>query len=180
MTLIEQTPLDGLFVLTSSSFQDERGLFNNLFRIEDSVYKRVWGERKVCQINASTTKNVGCIRGMHYQKEPFSEAKLIRCLSGSVFDIAVDLRRESKTYKEWYGIYLSSKNYKSIFIPENFAHGFQVIEPNSTLLYVHSANWSKDHEAGVRYNDSAFGIKWPLPPTLISQKDSNYPNLNQI
>ena len=131
------------------------------------------------QANISETYTVGAIRGLHFQYPPSAEIKFIRCLSGKVWDIAVDLRHNSSTFLQWYGLELSAEDNQMFVIPEGCAHGFQVLEPNSELLYLHTAIYIKELEGGVCYNDPLLGISWPLAVTEISQRDLSHPALPQ-
>ena len=164
------TPLEGLFVASPSVRSDSRGVFFRAFC--ESEFATVLGCRRIKQANISVTKDVGAVRGMHYQRPPNSEMKIVQCVAGSVFDVAVDLRRGSKTFLQWYGLELSPKNPQILLIPEGFAHGFQVLEKESMLLYFHTANYSPGLEAAVRFDDPAIGIKWPLAVSTISVRDA--------
>jgi dTDP-4-dehydrorhamnose 3,5-epimerase len=126
------------------------------------------------QINHSCTEAVGAVRGLHYQHAPHAEMKLVRCFKGKVWDVAVDLRPQSPSYKRWYAQELSPQNAHMMVIPEGFAHGFQVLEAGSELLYLHTALYKPDSEGGVRHDDPALGITWPLPVTDISARDSSH------
>ena len=166
------TPIPGLMVLMSEPFKDSRGLFERLYcKVElndQGIYK------EVVQINHSLTVQKGAIRGMHFQAPPFAETKIIRCLSGAVFDVAVDLRHGSPTFLNWHAEILTPDNLKMVFIPEGFAHGFQVLEPNSELLYFHSEIYNRNAEGGVRYDDPKINIQWPMPATDFSVRDQNF------
>jgi len=120
---------------------------------------------------------VGAIRGMHFQYPPFAEMKLIRCIRGRVLDVAVDLRTDSQTFLQWHAQELSSDNLQMMVVPEGCAHGFQVMEPDSELLYLHTAMYHKPSEGGLRYNDPQLSISWPLPVTDISHRDQSHPLL---
>ena len=165
-------PLDGLHVIHSNPAQDARGKFSRLFC--ESELESIRRGLHFSQINLSETKCRGTVRGMHYQIEPNSEAKLIRCLRGSVFDVAVDLRSGSPTFLHWHGLELSADNDLSVFIPEGFAHGFQTLTDDVQLLYMHTASWSPAHEAGLRHDDPALALSWPLQVSMISDKDLGY------
>ena len=132
---IKPTFINGVVELISDIHFDERGVFRNGFRSNDSTYDPVWGDRQVKQINVSKSFNPGTIRGLHLQKAPHSEAKIIKCLHGKIWDVVVDLRKDSLTYGKWYATELSETNNKSLFIPEGCAHGFQVLDQDSELLY---------------------------------------------
>jgi dTDP-4-dehydrorhamnose 3,5-epimerase len=130
------------------------------------------------QVNHSVTAARGTVRGLHFQHAPNTEAKLIRCLRGAVFDVAVDLRGNSSTYGHWYGIELSAENERQIFIPEGFAHGFQSLTDGAELLYQHTAPYSVTSEGGVRFDDATIAITWPLAVTAISNRDLALPLLD--
>lgn len=166
----------GLFLIEKSLMIDERGSFQRVFCTEE--LKEIWGERNVYQANRSITKEVGAFRGLHYQKPPFCEMKFIQCLHGKVLDIAVDLRADSATFLQSFSFELSSENNMCIVIPEGFAHGFQVLEKNSELLYFHSSPYKKDYEGGVNYLDPRLKIKLPFPAKEISIRDQSFSNLS--
>ncbi len=165
------TPLDGLLEIQSNVFADERGSFRRLFC--DTDFSAIRPNLHFCQVNLSHTSKSGTVRGMHFQKPPSAEAKLIRCLKGRAFDVAVDLRSGSPTFLHWHAIELSPGANNSVFIPEGFAHGFQALEDDTELLYFHTAPWRKQDEGTCRFNDPQIGILWPLPVSAISDKDCN-------
>jgi len=170
--IIHPTPITDLAIAESKAFKDERGAFARLFCEQE--LSSVLGGRKIVQINHSRTEAVGAIRGLHYQHAPHAEMKLVRCLKGKVWDVAVDLRPHSPCYKRWYAQELSSQNAYMMVIPEGFAHGFQVLEVGSELLYLHTAFYKPEAEGGVRYDDPELAIGWPLPVTDISARDSSH------
>ena len=133
----------------------------------------------IAQINHSITVWKGALRGMHFQYPPKAEIKIVKCLRGSVFDVLIDLRHNSPTFLQWYGETLSAENLKMMYIPQDFAHGFQTLEDNSELLYFHTEFYSPEHEEGVRYNDPMVNISWPLEVIDVSEKDRNYPLLGE-
>ena len=139
-----------------------------------------WGDRGIAQVNVSRTEAVGTIRGLHLQAEPHSEAKLVRCLRGRVWDVAVDLRHDSASYGQWHAVELSPEQGKALLIPEGCAHGFQVLEPGSELLYLHSGAWVPEAETGVRFDDPQLAISWPLPPLGMSERDLTLPLLKSL
>ena len=169
---IYPTPTVDLVVAESKPFKDERGAFTRLF-CEQELSSLI-GQRKIMQINHSCTEVVGAVRGLHFQYAPHAEMKLVRCLKGKVWDVAVDLRPQSPSYKRWYAQELSPQNAHMMVIPEGFAHGFQVLEAGSELLYLHTAFYMPASEGGVRHDDPALGITWPLPVTDISARDSSH------
>jgi dTDP-4-dehydrorhamnose 3,5-epimerase len=171
------TELSGVRILEAEIHQDNRGAFSRIFC--DEAMHSVLNGKAIKQINWSKTLTVGSIRGLHYQNKPYAEIKIVRCLTGKVFDVALDLRNGSPTFLRWFGIELSAKNNRALIIPEGCAHGFQVLEPNSELLYVHTASYSLPNEAAVRFDDPAVNIAWPLIPTEISQRDRSHPYLTK-
>ena len=172
-----ETKLPGAFVIELQKHEDERGFFARAW-CQKEFEARGLNPRTV-QCNISFNKLKGTLRGMHYQIVPCAEAKLVRCTRGAICDVIIDLRRESVTYKQHVSEVLSSNNYKALFIPEGFAHGFQTLEDNCEVFYQMSAFYSPEHQRGVRYNDSAFKINWPIKPTVISDRDSNYKDFKE-
>ena len=166
---LEETKIPGVWMLESKFFGDHRGIFSRLFCAEE--LKDILGHRTILQINHSLSRNTGTIRGMHYQRQPHAEMKIVRCLQGSVLDIAVDLRRGSPTFLQWASLELSAKNYHAFVIPEGCAHGFQVLEDDTELLYLHTALYTPAAEGAVRFDDPKLNITWPLAPTDISARD---------
>ena len=171
-------PIDGFFELRSVPFTDERGMFLNAFRGSDCPFARTWGNRPIYQVNISRSNSVGTVRGIHLQSMPHSEAKLIRCIRGRVWDVVVDLRPYSVTFAHWHAVELSSGAANALIIPEGCAHGFQVLEAFSELLYIHSGVWVPEAETGVRFDDPQLAIPWPLPPHGLSVRDLALPFLD--
>ena len=167
----KETKINGLYVAKLKPISDKRGLFVRSYC--DKELEKINIKKPIKQINHSLTSTVGAIRGMHFQYPPHAEVKIVRCISGEVFDVAVDLRIDSDTFLQWHGEYLSSDNYKMMIIPEGFAHGFQVIKPNSEMLYLHTESYVEGSESGVLFDDEKIGIKWPLEITSVSGKDLN-------
>lgn len=180
MTIVTQLPIEGLALISAPPHIDSRGIFQNAFRASDPYFKDIWRDRKVMQVNVSTSTHQSTIRGLHFQKSPQAEAKIIRCLSGAVFDVAVDLRSSSKTFGNYFSCLLTPNNSKALFIPEGFAHGWQALSPNSQILYIHSANWCPEAEAGIRYDDPSIAIDWPMQPKCISERDLRLPLLREL
>lgn len=169
---IQDLAIDGLKAVVTNAFRDERGAFARFFC--DQELASVIGNRQIVQINFSSTVAVGAVRGMHYQMPPSAEMKLIRCVKGRVWDVALDLRRDSRTFLQWHAQELSPESNSMIVIPEGFAHGFQTLEAGSELLYLHTARYTPENEGGLRYDDPSIGIIWPLPVTEVSQRDRNH------
>lgn len=174
---LRHTPINDVFELLGRPFADHRGAFLNAYRFQEPAFSDSWGARSIFQVNHSRTEAVGTIRGLHLQREPHSEAKLVRCLRGRVWDVAVDLREDSATFGQWHAVELSPDQGNALLIPEGCAHGFQVLEPGSELLYLHSAAWVRQAEAGVRWDDPKLAIAWPLPVTSLSDRDRTLPLL---
>ena len=157
--------------------EDERGFFARSW-CQKEFEARGLNPRTV-QCNLSFNKLKGTLRGMHYQVVPCAEAKLVRCTRGAIYDVIIDLRRESVTYKQHVSEVLSGDNYKALFIPEGFAHGFQTLEDKCEVFYQMSAFYSPEHQRGLRYNDPAFRISWPIEATVISDRDRNYEDFRE-
>jgi len=174
------TLLNGVVELRGAPFLDDRGAFLNTFRRQDPIYVQVWAPRPITQVNLSRTEQVGSVRGLHLQAAPHSEAKIVRCLRGRVWDVAVDLRRESSSYGQWHAVELSREAANALLIPEGCAHGFQVLEARSELLYLHSGSWVPEAETGVRFDDPQLAIPWPLQPLGLSERDLALPLLESV
>jgi dTDP-4-dehydrorhamnose 3,5-epimerase len=168
-----ETPIAGAYYIELEPFLDERGLFVRTFCQQE--FLKIGFHKQIVQINHSVTRQKGTIRGMHYQHPPASETKIIRCIQGKVFDVMVDIRAGSSTFKHWYGVELSKDNMCMVFIPEGFAHGFQTLTDNAELIYHHTALYNPKHEHGLRFDDPALMINWPFPMGGISPKDQSYP-----
>lgn len=169
---VSSTPLEGLLELQTKASGDARGKFARLFCDQD--FGPVRQNLHFTQINLSDTKHKGTIRGMHLQFPPASEAKLIHCLRGRVFDVAVDVRANSPTFLKWHALELNEETGRAVFIPEGFAHGFQALSDDVQMLYMHTSSWSKQHEFGLRHDDPRLAIRWPLPVTMVSDKDADF------
>lgn len=169
------TSIQGVSVVETNLFNDQRGVFARFFCERDLA--TIIGTRHIVQVNQSVTKTLGAVRGLHYQRSPHAEMKLARCTQGRVWDIAVDLREGSPTFLQWHAEELSAENSRMLIIPEGCAHGFQVLEPNSTLLYLSTAFYMPEAEDGVAYNDPSLAIHWPLPVTDLSIRDQQHLHL---
>ena len=167
------TAISGVVVVETSPFSDHRGAFARLFCARELA--DVLGQRHIVQSNFSRTNAIGAVRGMHFQHAPHAEMKLVRCLAGRVFDVAVDLRKDSPTFLKWHAEELSPQNMRMMVVPEGCAHGFQVLDGPAEMLYLHTAFYEKSAEGGVRFDDPALAIAWPLPATDISQRDLSHP-----
>jgi dTDP-4-dehydrorhamnose 3,5-epimerase len=169
---ITRTALRGVAVVETTPFADDRGAFTCLYEGRDLA--PVIGERRIVQVNHSRTAMVGAVRGMHFQYPPHAEMKLVRCLRGRVWDVAVDLRAGSSTFLRWHAEELAPDNARMLVIPEGCAHGFQVLEPESELLYLHTALYVPQAEGGVSWDDPRLGIAWPLPVKGLSRRDRGF------
>lgn len=167
------TPLAGLQVVQSTPHHDARGAFSRLFCAEE--LDEILGGREIAQINQSRTSRAGAVRGLHFQNPPHAEMKMIRCLRGRVWDVAVDLRSGSPTFLQWHAEELTPDDGLMMVIPEGFAHGFQVLEPDSELLYLHTEFYHPAAEAGLRHNDPRLAISWPLAAQDLSPRDLSHP-----
>lgn len=171
--IFEKLEIEGACLITLEPFEDERGSFTRQFCKNEFLKNGI--EFDICQCNISENKKRGTIRGMHYQKEPKPEQKLVSCLRGSIYDVIVDLRKNSSTYLKWIGIELSENESKLLYVPSGVAHGFQTLADNTTVLYELSEFFYSEHYSGVRYDDPSFGIKWQdIRPVIINERDKNY------
>ncbi len=172
---IISTFIAGVALVKTVSHNDARGHFYRAFCQNELA--SILGNRKIEQINVSHTASVGTVRGMHFQRAPHAEMKLIRCLQGKIWDVVVDLRRKSDTFMKWHAAELSPEAFNMLVIPEGCAHGFQVLKPESELLYLHTAGYSPEAEGGIRFDDPLVSISWPLPVSDISARDMSFPFL---
>jgi len=173
--IFKETRLKGAFIIELEQLKDERGFF-----------ARAWCQKefeahgltpRLVQCNISFNKRRGTLRGMHYQAAPYEEAKLVRCTRGAVYDVIIDLRPDSPTYKQWIGVELTADNRRMLYVPEGFAHGYQTLTDNAEVFYQVSQFYSPESERGVRWNDPAFGIEWPEADVrIISAKDQSWPD----
>jgi dTDP-4-dehydrorhamnose 3,5-epimerase len=152
--------------------EDERGFFARSFCQKE--FEEHGLNPCIVQCNISYNKKKGTLRGMHYQVAPHEEAKIVSCIRGAIYDVIIDLRPNSSTYCQWFAMELSSENYKMLYIPEGFAHGFQTLEYNTTVFYQIAEFYHPKSAKGIRWNDSAFQIKWPISDWIISKKDRDY------
>ncbi len=172
--IFRETALKGAWIVDLERLEDERGFFARSWCQREFVE---WGlSATLVQCNISFNRKKGTLRGMHYQLKPYEEAKLIRCTMGALFDVIIDLRVGSPTFRQWAAVELSASNRRMLFIPEGFAHGFQTLEDDTEVFYQMSAVYSAGHAAGVRWDDPAFAIHWPPGQRIISARDSAYPD----
>ena len=167
-----ETKLKGSFVIELEKNIDIRGFFARSW--DADIFEEHGINPKIVQCNISFNKKKGTLRGLHYQVQPYEEAKLVRCTRGRIFEIFIDLRPESSTFKQWESIELTDDNYKMLYVPEGFALGFQTLENNSELFYQMSQKYVPEASRGIRWDDPRFDIKWPLKITTISEKDKSW------
>lgn len=173
-----KTHLEGLYVIHPNVLSDDRGSFTRTF--SKDLFSSIGFSKEFVQFNHSFNKQKGTLRGMHYQDDPFAETKLIRCVEGSVYDVSVDVRKNSPTYLQYFGIILSKINMYSILIPEGFAHGFQTLEDNTSLIYHHTQFYTPEVYRGVHFNDPVINIDWPLPVVNVSEQDNKFSLIEKI
>ena len=167
---LSKTKLDEAFIIELEKSKDQRGFFSNVW--DKKIFQKNNLNTNITELNIAYNKKKGTIRGLHYQSPPYEGAKLVRCTRGGIWDVVLDLRPNSKTFKEWYGVELRYDNYKANYVPEGCAHGYQTLEDNSEVFYLNSQIYNLDSEKGIRYSDPAFNISFPLDVTEISKKDS--------
>ncbi len=170
--IFTETELKGAFVIELEKFGDERGFFA-LSWSQDEFAKRGL-ESSMAECNVSFNRERGTLRGMHYQEDPYGQAKVVRCTMGAIYDVIIDLRSESLTFKKWFGVELNAENRLNLYVPKGFAHGFQTLEDNSEISYQMSSPYVPDSGRGVRWNDPAFGIEWPEKVRIMNARDKDY------
>jgi dTDP-4-dehydrorhamnose 3,5-epimerase len=175
--IFTETPLQGAFVVDLEHREDERGFFARSWCQDEFAQHGL--DTRLAQCNISFNAHRGTLRGMHYQIEPFPEAKLVRCTMGAIYDVIIDLRPDSVTYKQWYAIELNAENRRALYVPDNFAHGFQTLVDSTEVFYQMSEFFHPECARGIRWNDPQFRVEWPLQEPIVSQKDNNYPYLRK-
>jgi len=173
---IISTSFENLFIIEPNTFYDERGAFSRVF-CENELYTIF--DLQIKQVNHSITKQKGTVRGLHFQYEPNSEVKMVKCIKGSIYDVVVDIRKNSPTFLKTFSIELSEKNQKMIYIPKGFAHGFQTLEDETQLLYFHSSIYAPLNEDALNIKDPHLNIKWPLNIINLSKRDESHPFLTE-
>jgi len=174
--IFRETKLAGAYVVELDKKHDNRGFFSRAFCAREFAEHGL--KSQVVQANLSYSETKGTIRGMHYQVAPATEPKFIRCIRGAIWDVIIDVRPESPTYLEHFGIELSADNRLALYVPDMFAHGNQALTDGAELLYLVGEYYTPGYERGIRYNDPAIGIEWPAPVTVVSEKDANWPLLD--
>ena len=168
------TKLNGVFIIEPEKLEDARGFFARLWCQKEFESKKL--NPRTVQCNISFNERKGTLRGMHYQVTPYAEAKLVRCTSGAIYDVVIDLRRGSPTFKQHIGEVLAGNSYKMMYVPEGFAHGFQTLEDDTEVFYQMSEFYVPQCARGVRYNDPVFGISWPVSNPILLERDRRYPD----
>lgn len=170
---IGETTISGVYLLGRIPIADERGWLERMYATDDLA--GVLGGRGIAQVNRTLTAGTGTVRGLHYQRQPSAEVKIVSCLRGAAFDVAVDLRRGSPTFLHWHAETLSAENHRSLVIPEGVAHGFQALADDCELLYLHTAAFDPASEGGLHPGDPRLAIAWPLPIERLSERDASHP-----
>jgi len=170
--IFTETPLQGAYLIDLDILEDERGFFARSWCKKEFESHHL--NHNLVQCNISFNKKKGILRGMHYQEKPYAEAKLVRCTRGSIYDVIIDIREDSPTFMSWHSVELTADNRRALYIPEDFAHGFQTLENDTEVLYQMSEYYHPEHAKGIRWNDPAISIDWPLHATTISNQDSEY------
>lgn len=174
--IVKPTKIQGVYVIEVEPRTDERGYFTRVFCKNELKKAGIYFD--IVQINRSLSVKKGMIRGLHYQQAPFAEDKIVQCLAGEIFDVALDLRSGSPTYGTWVGEHISEVNKRLLLIPKGCAHGFQALTSHCLVEYFVSEFYTPQSEKGVRWNDAAFGITWPIATPTLSAKDASWPDFN--
>jgi dTDP-4-dehydrorhamnose 3,5-epimerase len=173
---IEDTAVHGVKLITPQHIEDDRGYF--VMTWAQDAFEQHGLESRVVQRNVSFNRQAGTLRGMHYQRAPHGEVKLVSCLVGAIYDVAIDLRPDSPTYRKWFGAELRGSDARMLYIPEGCAHGYLTLEPDSTVEYLVSAFYEPESAGGVRWDDPAFNVHWPAQPAIMNARDRTYPDFH--
>jgi dTDP-4-dehydrorhamnose 3,5-epimerase len=171
-----RSKLSGAFIIELEKFEDERGFV--AYAWSEREFKEAGLNSKLTEIIVSYNQRKGTLRGMHFQNEPFAQAKLVRCTRGAIYDVAIDLRVDSPTFKKWEAVELTAENRRMFYVPEGFAHGYQSLADETEVSYQISEVYAPEYAGGVRWDDPAFGIKWPLENPILIERDQTYPLLS--
>lgn len=172
-----ETNVKDCYVLELEAREDDRGFFARLFCEEE--FRKHGLDPTIAQINTGLSLLAGTIRGMHYQQAPATDTKLIKCIKGEIYDVCLDIRRESPSFCEWVGVELTAENRRMLFLPAGTAHGYQNFTDNTEIIYSTNVGYSPECATGVRFDDPKFGIDWPLPVSVISEADQNWPGFER-
>jgi dTDP-4-dehydrorhamnose 3,5-epimerase len=170
--------LPGVYLITPTRSEDERGHFMRTWCREE--FARAIGPVDFVQTSQSYNRRAGTLRGLHYQRAPYGEAKLVRCVRGAIYDVVADIRPTSPAYGQWIGVELTHENGQALFIPEGLAHGFQTLDDDSEVAYQISTEYRPEMAAGIRWNDRTLNVRWPLPVAIMSQRDMELPDLATV
>ena len=176
--IFHETPLSGAYVIETEPVADERGLFARTWCEREFAAHNL--ETRIAQCSTSFNPKSGTLRGMHYQVEPLAETKIVRCTRGAIHDVIIDLRRDSPTFRRHFAIVLTESDRKIVYVPKGFAHGFQTLEDDTEVFYQISEFYSPQHGRGVRWDDPAFGIRWPDAVRRIGDRDRSYPDFAEV
>jgi dTDP-4-dehydrorhamnose 3,5-epimerase len=176
--IFTETKLKGAFIIEIEQLQDHRGFFARTFCMKE--FETHGLKPTIAQCNLCFNYKKGTLRGMHYQAAPATEAKLVRCSRGAIYDVIIDMRPESPTYKLHIGVELTAENRRALYVPDMFAHGYQTLTDEAEVVYQMSEFYAPDYQLGLRYDDPAFGIEWPLPVSEISEKDASLPLFESV
>ncbi len=176
LSIFTEAKMPGPFVIEPEKIGDERGFFARMWCQEELEARGL--ASCFVQSNLGFSQEAGTLRGLHYQVAPHQEAKLVCCIRGAVYDVIVDLRPGSSTYRQWVGTELTAQSHRMIYVPEGFAHGYQTLADHSEVLYFVTASYAPEAERGLRYDDPAVGIEWPLPARHVSDKDRSWPDIS--
>ena len=171
-----EVPLRGAYLIDMTRMEDERGFFARSFCAEEFAKRGLAAHSSQCSVSFNARK--GTLRGLHFQAAPHDEEKLVRCTGGAIFDVIADLRPDSPTHRQWFGIELTAANHRSLYVPKGFAHGFISLADDTEVLYMISVPYAPGSAKGLRWDDPALGIRWPLMPTVISARDAQFPLLD--
>ncbi|NRF39177.1 dTDP-4-dehydrorhamnose 3,5-epimerase [Pedobacter foliorum] len=173
-----ETPLKGAYLIDLEKRADERGFFARAFCVNEFDAHGL--DHAIVQINNSLSKDKGTLRGMHYQLAPKAETKIVRCIKGALYDVILDLRKESETFGLSFGHEITADNRTMMYVPKGFAHGFITLSEDTEAFYMSTGFYAPEFERGVRYNDPRFNIQWPITPVVVSEKDLNHPDFNEL
>lgn len=176
--IFSETPVQGAYLIAPERREDSRGFFARVWCSDEFAARGL--ETGYVQANVGYSIRAGTVRGMHFQIAPHEEVKLVRCLTGALYDVVLDLRPDSPTYLRWYGVELTGDNLLALYIPAGCAHGYQTLQDGTTLMYHTSCAYAAHAARGVRYNDPVFGIEWPLPVSVISDADATWPDYQPL
>jgi dTDP-4-dehydrorhamnose 3,5-epimerase len=172
--IVNKLPMEDAFIIHLHKREDDRGYFGRLWCQEE--FGKMGLDTNIVQINNSMNRKKGTLRGLHFQGPPKTETKIVRCIRGVIWDVIVDIRKDSKTYGEWFGEELTAENRKMMYVPKGFAHGFISLTNDSEIIYLVTEFYSPEYENALRWDDPFHGIEWPMQPQVISEKDNNIPN----